>query len=131
MTHTLQPLDVGVNAELKRRARENNWVQDKAEGKENADTLARAAQRLNEACHELPTSTITSALKKALPSISMPTVQCRFVSHCHFSSGWSVPDRSLAAHALGVAQPPHQVITTRMGAARVLIMATASPLLSR
>ena len=70
MTHVLQPLDVGVNAELKRRAREK-WVQDKAEGKENADTLSRAAQRINEAYRDLPTSTITGAFKKALPTVDL------------------------------------------------------------
>jgi hypothetical protein len=69
MTSTLQPLDVGVNGELKRRAREK-WVQDKAAGKENADTLSRAAQRMNEAYHELPASTFTNAFNKAVPSLA-------------------------------------------------------------
>ena len=60
MTHILQPLDVGVFGPLKRRAREK-WVEDKAEGKENADTLSRAVERINEAYHELPSKTITTA----------------------------------------------------------------------
>ena len=69
MTSTLQPLDVGVNAELKRRAR-RKWVQDKAGGKENADTLSRAVERINEGYHQLPTSAITGAFSKAVPSLA-------------------------------------------------------------
>jgi hypothetical protein len=71
MTHLLQPLDVGVNGVLKGRAREK-WVEDKAAGKENADTLSRAAERMNEAYHELPRSTITSAFNKAVPILALP-----------------------------------------------------------
>ena len=70
MTHILQPLDVGVNAELKRRARKK-WVEDKAEGKENADTLSRAAQRINEAYEEVPIEVITKAFTKAVPSLAL------------------------------------------------------------
>jgi hypothetical protein len=71
LTHLLQPLDVGVNGELKRRAREK-WVEDKAAGKENADTLGRAAERMNEAYHELPPSIITKAFNKAVPILALP-----------------------------------------------------------
>ena len=70
MTHTLQPLDVGVNGVQKRVAREK-WMHDRVEGKENADALPRAVQRIDEAYNELPASTITSAFKKALPTVEL------------------------------------------------------------
>ena len=71
LTHLAQPLNVGVNGVLKRRAREM-WVRDKATGKENADTLGRAAERTNDAYQELPASTITKAFEKAVPTLALP-----------------------------------------------------------
>jgi hypothetical protein len=67
-TSTLQPLDVGVNGQLKARARKK-WVADKVSGKENADTLGRAVGRMNEAYHETPASTLTSSFTKAVSSL--------------------------------------------------------------
>ena len=44
-------------------------IDDKAEGKENADTLSRAAARMNEAYEEMPKDHIVRAWEKAVPTL--------------------------------------------------------------
>ena len=60
MTHALQPLDIGVNRELRQRAR-REWITQQIEGKENEDPGGAAATRLNNAMHAVKSKTITHA----------------------------------------------------------------------
>ena len=70
-TSTLQPLDVGINGPIKKAARKQ-WTRDKRDGKENADTLGRAAERVDDAVRSLPAPVITAAFSKAVPSLKLP-----------------------------------------------------------
>jgi hypothetical protein len=66
-TAELQPLDVGVNGEIKSRARAR-WVRDKQTGRVGTDTLTRAVERINDAAHTVAPSTIASSFSRAVPT---------------------------------------------------------------
>ena len=63
-TGELQPLDVSINGEVKARAR-REYVQDKQEGRADADTLGRAVHRINNAYRAVKPAHIASSFKQA------------------------------------------------------------------
>ncbi|HVW99748.1 MAG TPA: hypothetical protein VHA52_04785 [Candidatus Babeliaceae bacterium] len=67
-TSHAQPLDVSVNSRIKQKARKK-WVQDKEERPEEADTLSRAAQRVDMALADIPKETVRDSFDKAVPML--------------------------------------------------------------
>lgn len=65
-TATLQPLDVVVNGIIKKKAKQQ-WVQEKQQPENDADTLTAAVCRIDTAYRSIPASTIQSAFTKAVP----------------------------------------------------------------
>lgn len=63
-TGELQPLDVAINGQVKSRAR-RQWVQDKQEGRADADTLGQAVGRIDSAYRAVKRADIVSAFRKA------------------------------------------------------------------
>jgi DDE superfamily endonuclease len=65
-TAHLQPLDVSVNSQIKQKARKS-WVKDKEERPLQADTLSRAAERVDVALRDIPKQSIKESFDKAVP----------------------------------------------------------------
>ena len=64
MTHALQPLDIGVNAQLRNKA-SKKYVKEQRENKENRDPLGAAATRMHDALNALDNKHITRSFQAA------------------------------------------------------------------
>ena len=54
------------------KAVRKQWTRDKRDGKEDADTLGRAAERVDDAVRSPSRTHITAAFSKAVPSQKLP-----------------------------------------------------------
>ena len=71
-THALQPFDVEVNAQLRKRAAKKYVAQQREEHKENIDPLGAAAARMRDALVELPVKHITRSFDAAAKYVLKP-----------------------------------------------------------